>query len=93
MDMLFRRCALYLHIGNNDMVLIRNIVGAFDLGKMKNSKHNKKFLAKFSEKELKENKTLIITIENGLLKTCFTNISVMTIKKRIDNIRSITKEK
>lgn len=84
---------MYLHIGNNDMVLIRNIVGAFDLGKMKNSKHNKKFLAKFSEKELKENKTLILTIENGLLKTCFTNISVMTIKKRIDNIRSITKEK
>ena len=87
MDMLFRRCALYLHIGNNDMVLIRNVIGVFDLDKIKNSKYNKKFLFKFSEKALKENKTLVLTSENGVLKHYFTNISVMTIKKRIDNIR------
>ena len=77
---------MYLHIGNNDMVLIRNVIGVFDLDKIKESKYNKKFLFKFSEKEMKENKTLVLTNENGLLKPYFTNISVMTIKKRIEKI-------
>ena len=84
MDMLSRRCALYLHIGNNDMVLVRNVIGVFDLEKIKDSKYNKKFLSKISEKDMKDNKTIVLTLEDGLLKSYFTNISVMTIKKRIE---------
>ena len=75
---------MYLHIGNNDMVLIRNVIGVFDLSKIKDSKHNKKFFAKIPNKEIKDNKTLVLTTENGLLKPYYTNISVMTIKKRIE---------
>ena len=77
---------MYLHIGNNDMVLIRNVVGVFDIDKIKDSKYNQNFLSKISDKEKKENKTVVLTIENGLLKPYFTNISVMTIKKRIEKI-------
>ena len=75
---------MYLHIGNNDMVLIRNVIGVFDLDKVKESKNNKKFLLNIPEKELIENKTVVLTLENGLLKLYCTNISVMTIKKRIE---------
>jgi len=75
---------LYLHIGNNDMVLVRNVIGVFDLDKIKNNNNNSKFLSKITEKEIKENKTVVLTIENGLLKPYYTNISVMTIKKRIE---------
>ncbi len=77
---------MYLHIGNNDMVLIRNVIGVFDIDKIKESKYNKMFLANISEKELKDNKTVVLTIEDGLLKPYCTNISVMTIKKRIEKI-------
>jgi len=84
MDMLYRRYKLYLHIGNNDMVLVRNVIGVFDLDKIKNNNNNSKFLSKITEKEIKENKTVVLTIENGLLKPYYTNISVMTIKKRIE---------
>ena len=84
MDMLSRRCALYLHIGNNDMVFVRNVIGVFDLEKIKDTKYNKKFLSKISDKSMKDNKTVVLTIEDGLLKSYFTNISVMTIKKRIE---------
>ena len=77
---------MYLHIGNNDMVLVRNIIGVFNLQQLKDKKENKKFLAQISEKELKdkENKTLVLTEENGLLKPYCTNISGMTIRKRIE---------
>ena len=75
---------MYLHIGNNDMVLVRNVIGVFDLEKIKDSKYNKKFLSKISEKDMKDNKTVVLTLEDGLLKSYFTNISVMTIKKRIE---------
>ena len=75
---------MYLHIGNNDMVLVRNVIGVFDLEKIKDSKYNKKFLSKISEKDMKDNKTIVLTLEDGLLKSYFTNISVMTIKKRIE---------
>ncbi|MBO5141879.1 MAG: hypothetical protein J6C46_02570 [Clostridia bacterium] len=77
---------MYLHIGNNDMVLIRNVIGVFDIEKIKDSKYNKKFIENISEKDLKENKTIVLTQENGLLKKYLTNISVMTINKRIDKI-------
>ena len=75
---------MYLHIGNNDMVLVRNVIGVFHLSQLKEGKENKKFLAKFSEKELRENKTLVLTEENGLLKPYCTNISSATIRKRIE---------
>lgn len=77
---------MYLHIGNNDMVLVRNVIGVFNLQHLKDRKENKKFLAQISEKDLKEkeNKTLVLTEENGLLKPYCTNISGMTIKKRIE---------
>lgn len=75
---------MYLHIGNNDMVLIRNVIGVFDITRLKESKHNKKFINKLSEKEIKDNKTMVLTMENGLLKPYYTNISVMTLKKRIE---------
>ena len=77
---------MYLHIGNNDMVLIRNVIGVFDIEKIKDSKYNKNFLENISEKDLKENKTIVLIQENGLLKKYLTNISVMTINKRIDKI-------
>ena len=77
---------MYLHIGNNDMVLVRNVIGVFDIEKIKESKHNKKFLLKIPEKELKDNKTLVLTLENGLLKPYCTNFSVLTIKKRIEKV-------
>ena len=77
---------MYLHIGNNDMVLIRNIIGVFNIDKIKESKYNKIFLSKISDKELKDNKTVVLTLEDGLLKSYCTNISVMTIKKRIEKI-------
>ena len=75
---------MYLHIGNNDMVFVRIVIGVFDLEKIKDSKYNKKFLSKISDKSMKDNKTVVLTIEDGLLKSYFTNISVMTIKKRIE---------
>lgn len=86
MDMLFRRCVLYLHIGNNDMVLVRDVIGVFHLPQLKEGKENKKFLANISKKELEGNKTLVLTEENGLLKPYCTNISSMTIRKRIEKL-------
>lgn len=75
---------MYLHIGNNDMVLVRDIIGVFHLSQLKESKYNKKFLSNFSKKDLDENKTLVLIEEKGLLKPYCTNISSVTIKKRIE---------
>ena len=77
---------MYLHIGNNDMVLVRNIIGVFNLQQLKEKKENKKFLARISDKDLKneENKTLVLTEQDGLLKPYCTNISGMTIRRRIE---------
>lgn len=75
---------MYLHIGNNDMVLVRDVIGVFDIDKLKERKENKKFLQNITEKEMKENKTMVLTDEDGALKHYCTNISVMTIKKRIE---------
>lgn len=68
------------------MVLIRDVIGIFNINHLKDRKDNKKFLSNLSEKELRNNKTLVLTEENGLLKPYCTNISGMTIRRRIEKI-------
>lgn len=66
---------MFLHIGENQIVKSKDIVGVFNVNILKNSDINNKILSKEEEKE----KTLIIT-ENGKY---FSNVSISTIRKRL----------
>ncbi|MBQ9266888.1 MAG: DUF370 domain-containing protein [Clostridia bacterium] len=70
---------MFLHFGENNLIKLKDIIGVFDIETLKNSSENKQFLDNIKEID-KNNKTLII----GKNENYFSNISVTTINKRIN---------
>lgn len=72
---------MYLHIGKNDILLLKDIIGIFDIEIIKNSEENKKFLQQFNFSE--DAKSIIITNKNKQTKGHVSNISMLTLQKRV----------
>lgn len=80
---------MYLHIGNNNILRDKEIIGIFDIESLKKSKYINDFLQKLKSDNLIENiskdveKTLILVEQDNNIKGYISNISSVTLSKRI----------
>lgn len=82
---------MYLHIGNNYLVEIKDIIGVFDIENTTVEKCTKILLDR-AEKEhhciyttYEMPKSFIITVKNGAEKVYISQLSAATIRKRMDS--------
>ena len=81
---------MYLHIGKNVVVNNNEIIGIFDISSMTKSKEFKLIYEKLKEEnnilDVSDNhkKSIIITKEKEVLKGYISNISSITLAKRVD---------
>jgi ABC-type lipoprotein release transport system permease subunit len=80
---------MYLHIGNNNVINSKNIIGIFNIETIKKTDEYKKIIKKIKEKNnlnnISENteKTLVLTEQEKHTKAYITNISSITLGKRM----------
>lgn len=80
---------MFLHIGNNRILEVKDIIGIFNLESIENTKEYQKIKESLQDKRciekedtMSKNKTFILTKEKGQEKGYFSNISSFTIAKR-----------
>ena len=82
---------MFLHIGNNIIIKQNEIVGIYNIKSLKKTDEYEKMLNNLKEKnklifnDNTEENTLIITEKNKKIKAYITNISSVTIAKRLEN--------
>ena len=82
---------MFVHIGNNIILKQEDIIGIFNIKAIKNTNEYIKIINNLKENnklikiENTEEKTLIITEKNKIIKGYITNISSVTIEKRLKN--------
>ena len=82
---------MFVHIGNNIILKQEDIIGIFNIKAIKNTKEYIKIINNLKENnklikiENTEENTLIITEKNNIIKGYITNISSVTIEKRLKN--------
>ena len=82
---------MFVHIGNNIILKQEDIIGIFNIKSIKNTNeyikiiNNLKDNNKLIKIENTEENTLIITEKNKIIKGYITNISSVTIEKRLKN--------
>lgn len=74
---------MFLHIEDERLISISDIVGIFDLSELTKNKENRNFTFRFEDED-KLKKTVIIINKNGKLENVFSNLSVSTLEKRIN---------
>ena len=70
---------MFLHIGENNLIKSKDIIGIFDINSLKCSSENKEFLDKI-DNDINEKKTVIIAEKGNYLS----NILVSTMAKRLN---------
>ena len=82
---------MYLHVGNNQNIRTRTIIGIFDMDnttvssvtrKYLNSKQKKQLVFSVSDEEIP--KSFILFDDGGEKKICFSPLSVATLKGRLE---------
>ncbi len=82
---------MFVHIGNNIILKQEDIIGIFNIKAIKNTNEYIKVINNLKENnklikiENTEENTLIITEKNKIIKGYITNISSVTIEKRLKN--------
>lgn len=82
---------MYLHIGNNYSVDIRDIVGIFDIENTTVEKCTKILLERAEKKKhciyttYEMPKSFVITVKNGTEKIYISQLSASTLRKRLEN--------
>ena len=82
---------MFVHIGNNIILKQEDIIGIYNIKAIKNTNEYIKIINNLKENnklikiENTEEKTLIITEKNKIIKGYITNISSVTIEKRLKN--------
>ena len=80
---------MFLHVGNNKNIRIRDVIGIFDMDNATLSAVTRKFLSTRQKQLMVEiaavelPKSFILFEENGLYKICFSPISSAALKGRI----------
>lgn len=83
---------MFLHIGNNNIINRKNIIGIFNIKTMENTKEYKditKHLEKNNNLQINDidnKKTLLLTEDKNKLKGYITNISSITLSKRLQKL-------
>lgn len=84
---------MYLHVGNNENIRIRDIIGIFDADTSTVSAITKKYLSEAQKKNLVESaveeipKSFVLYKDvNGEYKICFSQISTAALVGRIQSI-------
>jgi hypothetical protein len=81
---------MFLHVGNNKNIRIREIIGIFDMDNATLSSVTRKFLSKNQKKLMVETaaveipKSFILFEENGLYKICFSPLSSASLRGRMN---------
>lgn len=81
---------MYLHLGNETVVKIKDIIGIFDLDTSTVSKHTRDFLTKMEKSGKVINvtyelpKSFILCEEKGIKKVYISQISSATLQKRFE---------
>ena len=84
---------MFVHIGNNIILKQEDIIGIYNIKAIKNTNeyikiiNNLKDNNKLIKIENTEENTLIITEKNKIIKGYITNISSVTIEKRLKNTK------
>ena len=80
---------MFLHVGNNKNIRIRDVIGIFDMDNATLSSVTRKFLSSTQKKLMVETaaveiqKYFILFEENGLYKICFSPLSSSSLRGRI----------
>ena len=81
---------MFLHVGNNKNIRIRDVIGIFDMDNATLSSVTRKFLSKSQKKLMVETaaveipKSFILFEENGLYKICFSPLSSASLRGRMN---------
>lgn len=80
---------MYLHIGNNYLVRLSDVVGIFDIENTTVDKCTKKFLERAEREKhciyttLEMPKSFVVTVRNGEEKVYISQLAAGTLKKRL----------
>ena len=81
---------MFLHVGNNKNIRIRDVIGIFDMDNATLSSVTRKFLSNTQKKLMVETaaveipKSFILFEENGLYKICFSPLSSASLRGRMN---------
>ena len=82
---------MYLHVGNNKNIRVRDVIGIFDMDNATLSSVTRKFLSAKQKRLMVETaaveipKSFILFEENGLYKICFSPLSSASLRGRLEN--------
>lgn len=82
---------MYLHVGNNKNIRVRDVIGIFDMDNATLSSVTRKFLSQKQKRLMIETaaveipKSFILFEENGLYKICFSPLSSASLRGRLES--------
>lgn len=82
---------MYLHVGNNKNIRVRDVIGIFDMDNATLSSITRKFLSGKQKRLMIETaaveipKSFVLFEENGLYKICFSPLSSSSLRGRLEN--------
>ncbi len=83
---------MYLHVGNNKIIRVKDVIGIFDMDHTTVSAVTRKFLTEKERQLLVEiaaveiPKSFLLFEENGLYKICFSPLSCAALKGRMNQL-------
>lgn len=75
---------MYVHIGNNEILNKNDIIAVIDVKTLKESRVNLRLINKFKERNKKDDESVIIIQKGKEQKEIFSNISIFTLRKRLE---------
>lgn len=75
---------MYVHIGNNEILNKNDIIAILDIKTIKESRTNLRLINLLNERNKKDDETVIILQKGKEQKEIFSNISVLTLRKRLE---------
>ena len=75
---------MYVHIGNNEILNKNDIIAVIDVKTLKESRVNLRLINKLKERNKKDDESVIIIQKGKAQKEIFSNISIFTLRKRLE---------
>ena len=75
---------MYVHIGNNEILNKNDIIAVIDVKTLKESRVNLRLINKVKERNKKDDESVIIIQKGKEQKEIFSNISIFTLRKRLE---------
>ena len=75
---------MYVHIGNNEILNKNDIIAVIDVKTLKESRVNMRIINKLKERNKKDDESVIIIQKGKEQKEIFSNISIFTLRKRLE---------